>query len=462
MKKLALIALVLLFSCKPAAEREAINDVNTPLHLMIPEYQTPYGVADTIEIKKALDRVFAFLEATTPARLIDNATGEDITDYSTINEQSVFEAGTFRLTSYEWGVTYGAMLHVAEVTGDPIYTKYVEDRFRFLSEIAPYFAKLPKENIGEPQMRHVLHPTTLDDAGAMSVAMIKALQKGIEFNAQSLISNYMDFIMLEEYRLPDGTFARNRPHHNTLWLDDLFMSVPAIVHMGRHTGENRYYDEAVKQVLQFASRMWVPEKNLFKHGWVEAMDNHPSFHWARANGWAILAITEVLDVLPEGYPGRDQILELYRNHVRGLIQYQSGEGFWHQLIDRNDTYLETSATAMFTYSIARGINQGWLDDMTYGPAAMLGWNAVSTKINQAGEVEGTCVGTGMAFDPAFYYYRPVHRFAAHGYGPVLFAGAEMIRLIRNTHPKMNDSGLQFYPNKIETSEPIFWLEKPKI
>ena len=57
----------------------------------------------------------------------------------------------------------------------------------------------------------------------------------------------------------------------------------------------------------------------------------------------------------------------------------------------------------------------------------LAWNAVATKVNAQGQVEGTCVGTGMGFDPAFYYYRPTSVLAAHGYGPVLLAGAEMIR-----------------------------------
>jgi rhamnogalacturonyl hydrolase YesR len=96
---------------------------------------------------------------------------------------------------------------------------------------------------------------------------------------------------------------------------------------------------------------------------------------------------------------------------------------WHQLIDRNDSYLETSATAIFTYCIAHGINKGWIDARAFGPAAALGWNAVQTKVNELGQVEGTCVGTGMAFDPAFYYHRPVNVAAAHGYGPVILAGA---------------------------------------
>jgi hypothetical protein len=76
--------------------------------------------------------------------------------------------------------------------------------------------------------------------------------------------------------------------------------------------------------------------------------------------------------------------------------------------------------------------------------AMLAWNAVSTKINAQGQVEGTCVGTGMAFDPAFYYHRPVNVFAAHGYGPALLAGAEIYRLVQKNALKINDSALQYY------------------
>jgi hypothetical protein len=74
--------------------------------------------------------------------------------------------------------------------------------------------------------------------------------------------------------------------------------------------------------------------------------------------------------------------------------------------------------------------------------ALLAWNAVSTKVNAQGQVEGTCVGTGMGFDPAFYYYRPVNLYAAHGYGPVLLAGAETIQLLKQHPYGINDSSVQ--------------------
>jgi unsaturated rhamnogalacturonyl hydrolase len=157
----------------------------------------------------------------------------------------------------------------------------------------------------------------------------------------------------------------------------------------------------------------------------------------------MLTKVEVLDVLPHDHPGRPFIINLLQQHIRGLASYQSGDGFWHQLLDRDDSYLETSATAIYTYCIAHAINKGWINREANAPMALLGWNAVSTKINDKGQVEGTCVGTGMAFDPAFYYYRPVNVYAAHGYGPVLLAGAAMYQLL-NDHPfAMNDSAVMF-------------------
>jgi rhamnogalacturonyl hydrolase YesR len=268
----------------------------------------------------------------------------------------------------------------------------------------------------------------------------------------------MDFILNKEYRLADGTFARTRPQHNTVWLDDMFMGIPPIACyslLGDDAQQKSRQSEAVRQVLQFADRMWVPEKKLFRHGWVEDMGDHPAFHWGRANGWALLTMCEVLDVLPESYPQRDKILNLFREHVRGLAALQSGEGFWHQLLDRNDSYLESSATAIYTYCMAHAINKGWIDAMAYGPVVTLAWHALTTIINDKGQVDKTCVGTGMAFDPAFYYYRPVNVYAAHGYGPVIWAGAEMVNLLNKQHPKMNDSAVQFYRTEQKTTEPIF-------
>jgi len=341
------------------------------------------------------------------------------------------------------GVTYAGMLLASETTGDPKYAAYTKNRLGFLAEIQPFFMKLDQK---QPSVNHamsrVIHPHALDDCGAMCAAMIKTQQlPEFKGDLKPMINTFADYISTKEFRFSDGTLARNRPLPNSLWLDDLFMSVPALAQMGKYSGEKKYFDDAVKQVLQFSTRMFNTEKGLFMHGWVLGMNEHPQFHWARANGWAVMTMVELLEVLPENHQGRSQVLELLRKHIRGLANYQTDKGFWHQLIDRNDSYLETSATAIYTYSIARAINRGYVDAAVYTPMVCLAWNAVATKVNEKGQVEGTCVGTGMGFDPAFYYYRPINVYAAHGYGPVLLAGAEMIQLMKTHQIVINDSAL---------------------
>ena len=422
-----------------------VTDTNTALHMLQPDYPVPYGPAKAEDISAVLNRIFTYLDASTPVKVIDRQSKAEITDLTKLNSNSIFEPGVFRLISYEWGVAYGAMLYMGEITGDQKFTNYTIKRMNLVAAVAQYFKSISTGQPSNNPVRPIIDPRALDDAGSMCAAMIKTFNTGRSPSLRPFIDNYINYISTKQFRLSDGTLARNRPTPSTLWLDDLYMSVPALAQMGKLTGDNRYYDDAVKQVLQFSQRMFNKSEGLFMHGWVQDMKVHPEFYWARCNGWALLTMTELLDVLPESYPNRNAILDLFRSHVRGLAAYQSGSGFWHQLINRNDSYYETSATAIFTYCIAHAINKGWIDAAAHGPMAVLGWNAVQTKVNSKGEVEGTCVGTGMSFDPAFYYNRPVNVAAAHGYGPVIMAGAEMMLLLKNYQIVINDSAVMFYP-----------------
>jgi rhamnogalacturonyl hydrolase YesR len=425
---------------------------------MKPANHQRYGIPTVEEVKQTMDRVLKYIDSETPAVLIDKNTGKEVMRPQDINADTQLKQGGFRLTSYEWGVTYSAMLAAYEATGDEAYRQYVSKRHQLLADIAPVFQTIFEKNKKiDGNIRRVIDPHALDDAGAVCCSMIKAVLSDRTKSAalQPLIDRYADYILNKEYRLSDGTFARLRPQKNTVWLDDMFMGIPTVAFMGQLTGDTRYYDEAARQVIQFADRMWVPERQLFRHGWVEEMEPHPAFFWGRANGWAILTLCEVLDVLPDDHPKRADILNLLRQHAQGLASLQHHTGYWHQLLDRNDTYLEASATAIYTYCLAHAVNKGWISAKAYGPVALLGWHAVETSVNEKGQVENVCVGTGMGFDAAFYAHRPVHVMAAHGYGPAIWAGAEIIRLLQTQHPKLNDSAVQFYDNEVPTNQPIF-------
>jgi unsaturated rhamnogalacturonyl hydrolase len=465
MPRRALIGL-LVAALFPAAMNASAQDAPPPqekgpaaadamLHALTVKYPTPYLAMDTAEVKAVLDRVFAYLDRSTPAELINKSSGAAVTDFSRADPEAVLKPGDFRLTSYEWGVTYIGMLAAGAATGDQRYTDYVGKRHQLLSQLTRTYLPVVKANpaASAAPIKSFLNPHALDDAGALCHSFMKAKLAGSKIDYGQMIGICGDFVTKSEYRLKDGTLARGgpdgkggvkmRPLQNTLWLDDLFMGVPTMAYLGKTTGERKHYDDAVRQVLQFSKRMFNPKLGIYMHGYVEGMRDHPEFHWARANGWAAMAMVEVLEVLPKDNKGYKAVLEQLRAHIRGLASYQTRDGFWHQLIDRSDTYQETSATAIYTYAIARAVNRGYVDPQMYGPMANLAWNAVASKVLASGQIEGICVGTGMAFDPAFYAYRPTSVKAAHGYGPALLAGAEIIEMNKKFKFGLNDSGLMF-------------------
>ena len=177
----AALMAILPLSCM---SQNVVNDATTPLHLMKPAYKYNYGVPDRKDVKSSIDRILDYLDKTTFAQL--DETGKHL------------KQGDFRLTSYEWGVTYSAMLRAGEVTGDARYTKYAIDRMDFLCEQAPRFIKM--KNDGEDidvLMEQVVSPDALDDCGAICCAMIKAQgMKGKKNDKlwQEQIDRYYDFI----------------------------------------------------------------------------------------------------------------------------------------------------------------------------------------------------------------------------------------------------------------------------
>ena len=419
---------------------EEINDSKTPLHLLQPDYKTPYEKLSAESVKEKLDRVFNYIDEATPAKMSDGK----------INQ------GTYRLTSYEWAVTYNALLDAAETTGDKRYSDYVINRISFLATEADKYKGNLKE---DGQMRQVKKPLTLDDAGAMAGAWMRASMKDSTLNISKYIEQYWHIVETTPVYLEDGTIARNRPHYNSVWLDDMYMSIPSMAIRSKYTSNPSLLDKAANIASGFFKRMWMPEKNIFRHGYIEGKKHQVSMAWGRANGWAILTMCQLLDYLPENHNKRQEILDMFNKHASRLADLQGIDGFWHQLLDRNETYIETSATAIFTYALAHGINKGWLDATTYGPVAQLAWEAVASKINKHGEVEGVCVGTGMGFEPTYYAYRPVSVKAAHGYGPVIWAGAEMIKLLNTYFSYINDSAIHYYDINPEADMPIFSLDK---
>jgi rhamnogalacturonyl hydrolase YesR len=413
------------------------RDNKDPKDLSEGTYPIPYQRPTVGEIAEVLARVRAWVDSAAPTTVVDGRTGAEITDFSVPNPAARIagdEGEQFYPLDYTMGVVHSGMLAAGEVTGDGRYADFTRRQLQFIADRLPYFRRVIAAGgkPAKPTFGAILATGSLDDSGSMCAALVKARRAGVGPDLLPVIEHWSDYIARKQFRIADGTLARQRPQPESLWADDLYMSVPALAQMGALTGDRAWFDEAVKQVLQFHAHLWDPQAQLYAHGKHLNQPLNPEFYWARANAWAMMASVELLDVLPEDHPGREKVLEALRAHVRSIARLQSGtSGLWHQMLDKTDSYLETSASAIFVYSIARAINRGWISPVSYGSVAQAGWIGVATRVNERGQVEGTCVGTTLASDHVYYYNRPQSVYATHGYGPVLLAGAEMIRLLQN-------------------------------
>lgn len=421
-----------------------MTDASVSLFNLHSDYEFPYVIPTKEDITEKLLRIHSHLEQSTMKELINTSTKEVISDYSKLPKSFQFGQGDYRPYTYEWGVTYSGMLKAAQSTGLKVFKEYVDIRLEILAKTIPSVLEYMKnEKEYKSPVNRVVKPSDLDDCGALCAASIRAKKLGAKYDLSYFIDNSLDFIQNKQFRLEDKTLARKRPYENTLWLDDLYMSIPALAEAYLQTKNDKYLNDAIMQLLNYSDRMFVTSSGLYMHSWVDKMEIHPTMHWGRANGWATLAMCDLLDVIPENHPQYKSVLALFKAHCHGLIKYQTKKGMWRQLIDHVESYEESSCTAMFVYGFAHGINKGWLDAKVFGPVALLGWNGLGEQINNIGQIENVCVGTGVGFDCAYYYYRHVHPFTAHGYGPTLMAGSEIIDLVKNFKIVQN-TAIYFY------------------
>lgn len=197
------------------------------------------------------------------------------------------------------------------------------------------------------------------------------------------------------------------------WVDDMYMIGILQLSAYRITGDQKYMDRASNMLAVYLPKLQQPN-GLFLHG------PGAPFYWCRGNGWVSAIMGEILTDLPSTDPNYKLILTAYRRMMDALVKYQSENGMWRQLIDYQYSWAESSGTAMFAFSMTRGVDQGLLKSKKYKVAANKALDAILAHVNKAGEIREVCVGTNKMADRDFYLERSRVVGDFHGQAPLLW------------------------------------------
>jgi rhamnogalacturonyl hydrolase YesR len=266
-------------------------------------------------------------------------------------------------------------LRLGELTGDPKIREDVERIVRPYLEGKPTLGDRPT---GSHLPGHLIFgelARTGDDAYARLA--LKAADLGFDANGQPLES---------------------MPLHNEM-SDSVFMGCAILAQAGRLTGDERYYRMALRH-LRFMEALDLRPDGLYRHSPLDEAA------WGRGNGFPALGLTWSLSEMPGNSPGRSEFLTAYRELVGALLQHQDATGMWRQVIDREQSYRELTATSMIGYALSVGLSRKWIAGEGYERALARAWYGVRTRIASDGSLVDVCTGTGKQASLRAYYDRP--------------------------------------------------------
>lgn len=373
----------------------------------------------------------------------ENILKEPVTQFVGVKDGKIYNSTSeipegvevkFKSPLTEWhysnGVLDMAMINLGNYLNEPKYVEYAKKHVEFGFENYKYFKERFKND-----RRHWHWPfgqlwnfKELDDCGAMGAAVIGVNSLEEKPIYKEYIENAANHIMYGQDRLSDGTVCRTFPREMTVWADDAFMATSFLTQMGKMSAQNKYFDEASKQLINIDNYLWDSDKQLYYHCYYTDLERNGVAFWGRANGWITVSLVDLIEAMPDNHPKRGELISILEKQIVGFSRYQNGNGMWNQLLDKSDSYDESSVTAMFVYGIAKAINNKWID-AGYASIAKAGWDVLKNQeITSDGRFTNVCVGTGINNGLPFYFNRPVGDNEKHGLGLIINTAVEIMKL----------------------------------
>ncbi|MBN2712261.1 MAG: glycoside hydrolase family 88 protein [Planctomycetes bacterium] len=249
--------------------------------------------------------------------------------------------------------------------------------------------------------------------------------------AKDEVRRYAEITLNESVRDRDGILCMPKcPEQEKIWIDVAFAVTPFLLFAGLALEEDKYIEDAWQQTAKMVRQFNDPACDLLHQSKnFNGAGNFSEDHWSRGNGWGMLALTELVNYLPESDPRRPEAEEMFVRLCKGCLAVQDENGMFHQELTDHTSFVETSGTGLLLYGFGVGIEKGLLGD-EFRVALEKGLKGYMSYIALDGSVLNTCRGCLCPGNGTIEEYKamtfPIND--PHAFGPVLLSFGQAIRV----------------------------------
>lgn len=296
----------------------------------------------------------------------------------------------FSFGTWGKGIMQQGLLDAYNITGDPRYEQFVQ--FWTLQSI---WTQTSDGLLGHGDV-------TLGDATALARPVVYFYQRTGDPIYLQAAMKHLNWLRTCDLRVHDIYGGISHTYNRLeLWVDQMYMVNIFMTEMGVLLNDQQLLNESINQTKSHVSLLQDPATGLFRHiiremapGVYEWRDRNL---WGRGIGWAIACIVDQMDFI-ESDPLQVDNLNYLNNTLNQIVinltaTQDSTTGLWHTLMYDTQSYLETSCSALFAYSLAKAVNKSWIGAGNVS-TALKAFKGVLNRVNDIGILTWVSGGTG--------------------------------------------------------------------
>ena len=250
-------------------------------------------------------------------------------------------------------------------------------------------------------------------------------------------------------RTAEGGFWHKQVYEHQMWLDGLFTGTTFYARYAAWKPEPEAWSDIANQFLT-VDKHTRKANGLNHHGWDESrqmawsdsVTGCSAETWGRAEGWYVMALVDVLELMPEDQPERPELIAILNRVMKALMAVQDKDThLWYQVPDKGDqegNYIESTCSAMYCYAMAKGVRIGVLDKNYKKEAQQVleGLKAHKIVTNEDGTLSliDCCAVAGLGGNPFrdgtydYYIHERIRKDDPKGVAPLILACLELHRI----------------------------------